>query len=96
MRMGNIIGTVTLSRKDETLHGGRFLIVQPHDAAAARGRRPATGETVVIYDELGADAGCLVAFSEGREGAMPFYPKKVPIDAYCSALLDAVELTHGQ
>jgi microcompartment protein CcmK/EutM len=42
-----------------------------------------------MYDHLGAGQGDLVAFSESREACMPFYPeKRVPIDAYCSAILD--------
>ena len=95
MRIGTIIGTVTLSRKIDELRDGRFLIVQPNSGAALRGQEQPTAETVVIYDELGAGTGTLVAFSEGREGAMPFYPDKVPTDAYCSALLDNVELTEA-
>ena len=90
MRIGTILGTVTLSRQHEKLTGGRFLIVQPSSAEMLRGAEGPGGNPVVLYDELGADVGCSVAVSEGREGAMPFYPEKIPIDAYCSALLDEV------
>jgi hypothetical protein len=32
----------------------------------------------------------LIAFTESREAAMPFYPeKRVPLDAYNAAILDA-------
>ena len=35
------------------------------------------------------------AFSESREAVMPFYPeKRVPIDAYNSAILDRVVVSH--
>ena len=96
MRIGNIIGTVTLSRKIEELDDGRYLIVQPYHGPALRGKEKPSAETVVIYDELGAGVGTIVAFSEGREGAMPFVPDKVPTDAYCSALLDSIELTEDR
>ena len=50
-----------------------------------------------MYDHLGAGVGELVAFSESREACMPFYPeKRVPIDAYCSAILDAVQVTERE
>ena len=47
---------------------------------------------VVIYDELSPGLGARVAFSEGREAAMPFHPRPVPIDAYGAAILDAVRM----
>jgi len=92
MRIGTIIGKATLTLAHETLKGGRFLLVQPHSLETLRSGAEPTGDVVVIYDELGGDAGMLVAFSEGREGAMPFEPAKVPVDAYCSAILDEVQL----
>ena len=92
MRIGKIIGKTTLTLAYGKLKGGRFLLVRPHDLETLRQGAEPTGEVVVIYDELGADEGTLVAFSEGREGAMPFHPDKVPVDAYCSAILDEVQL----
>jgi microcompartment protein CcmK/EutM len=48
----------------------------------------------VVYDHLGAGDGETIAFSESREACMPFYPeKRVPIDAYCSAILDRAAVT---
>ena len=95
MRIGKIIGKATLTLAYEKLVGGRFMLVRPFGLEALRGGAEPTGDVVVIYDELGADVGMLVAFSEGREGAMPFEPAKVPVDAYCSAILDEVQLRNA-
>ncbi len=95
MRVGEIIGQVTLTRLYPKLEGGRFLIVQPHDPEALKGAKKPDGEVVVIYDELGASDGSVVGFSEGREGAMPFYPEKVPVDAYGACILDEVRVVGG-
>jgi ethanolamine utilization protein EutN len=92
MRIGKVIGKTTLTLAHKTLVGGRFLLVRPFGLAELRSEGEPTGDTVVVYDELGADQGMTVAFSEGREGAMPFHPAKVPVDAYCSAILDEVQL----
>ena len=92
MRAGLVIGTVTLSRRHESLAGGRFLIVQPQGGAALTGREPPTAEPVVAYDELNPGLGALVGISEGREAAMPFHPRPVPVDAYCAAVLDTVQV----
>ena len=89
MRIGKVIGRITLNRCYDTLVGGRFLLVEVQDRFALAGQPRQTRESVVVYDHLGARDGDLIAFSESREACMPFYPEKiVPIDAYNSAILD--------
>ena len=90
MRMGEVIGKVTLSIADEKLIGGRLLIVKPYDPESLRLDQPSESEPLVVYDELGAGQGERVGFSEGREAAMPFYPDRVAIDSYVACLLDDV------
>lgn len=91
MRFGKVVGQVTLSRCYDTLIGGRFLIVEVQDRFSLAGQARKTNESLVVYDHLGANTGELIAFAESREACMPFYPeKRVPIDAYCAALLDRV------
>ena len=89
MRIGKVIGRITLNRCYDTLVGGRFLLVEVQDRFALAGEARQTRESVVVYDHLGARDGDMIAFSESREACMPFYPEKiVPIDAYNSAILD--------
>lgn len=96
MRIGRVIGTVTLSPRDKGLPGGSLKIVDVLDAAALAGhacfqpRRTSAAESLVVYDELGAAEGQLIAISEGGEAMMPFKPRKVPCDAYAAAILDAI------
>jgi microcompartment protein CcmK/EutM len=46
-------------------------------------------ESLVVYDNMGAREGDLIAFAESSEACMPFYPEKiVPLDAYNAAILD--------
>lgn len=90
MRIGDVIGKVTLSISDPKFTGGRFLVVRPHDPKSLREGTQSEGEVVVVYEELGANLGDKVGFSEGREGAMPFHPDHVAVDAYLACLLDEV------
>ncbi|HZL34257.1 MAG TPA: EutN/CcmL family microcompartment protein [Tepidisphaeraceae bacterium] len=91
MRIGKVVGRVTLQPLYPTLVGGRFLIVAVQDRFSLAGQPRKTSEYLVTYDHLGAGEGDLVAVSESREAAMPFYPeKRVPLDAYCAAILDRV------
>lgn len=103
MRIGRVIGRVTLSRAYDTLAGARFLIVEVQDrhsldkhvAQPLSAVSSGTSESVVVFDYLGAGDGELIAFAESREAAMPFYPEKlVPIDACNAAILDSASITH--
>lgn len=90
MRIGKVTGRVCLQATYPTLVGGRFLIVEVQDRFALAGKQRQSTEYVVVYDNLGAHANDLIAFSESREATMPFYPeKRVPLDAYNAAILDA-------
>jgi hypothetical protein len=31
----------------------------------------------------------MVAFTEGTEAANPFWPKRIPVDAYCALIVDS-------
>jgi microcompartment protein CcmK/EutM len=90
MRIAEVIGTVTLSRPHATLVGGRLLIAVPFSLKALEERGTPDGEDVIVYDEIGAGHGARIGISEGREAAMPFYPEKKPLDAYCACILDTV------
>jgi ethanolamine utilization protein EutN len=91
MRLGTVIGHVTLSRQEASYQGGRFLIVQPWSAEKfARPDTPRASEaTLVVYDRLGAGLGSLVGFTEGSEASKPF-TTATPVDAYCAAIVDEV------
>lgn len=90
MRIGDVIGKVTLSVADPKFVGRQLSIVQPHDPRSLRENRMGSGEIVVCIDELYSRVGDRVGFSEGREAAMPWYPDKVAVDAYVGCLLDEV------
>lgn len=95
MRIGRVVGRVCLSGVYETLVGGRFLIVAIQDRFSLSGGRRQTSENLVCYDHLGAGEGELIAVAESREACMPFYPeKRVPLDAYCAAILDRLAVTY--
>lgn len=92
MVIGEVIGKVTLSRAHSSIRGASWKIVVPLDATGLRDHSTGRGEPFVMYDELGSSEGSIVAISEGAEAAAPFHPDQKPIDAYCAALLDTIEL----
>jgi len=92
MRIGKVIGTVTLSRRLREVPAGQFVVVQPEPLETLRDDAPTTRDPVVAYDALGAGLGEQVGIAEGREASMPFYPALVPFDVYCAAILESVEI----
>ncbi len=98
MRIGEVIGTITLSRSQPDLTGARYKLVVPLslDDLAGRSNSDTHGHksanAIVVYDELGAGVGSRIAFSEGGEAAAPFYPDDRAVDAYNAAILDQITL----
>ena len=92
MKLGTVIGRVTLAQSVELLHGGRFLVVSPFTREQyAKGLEDGAGmgkdPSLVVYDNLGAGVGHVIGYEEGREAAQPF-PVYPPIDAIVVALVD--------
>jgi carbon dioxide concentrating mechanism protein CcmL len=92
VKLGSVIGRVTLSRVVPELRGARWLIVSPWarerfsrgaDAPAVLSADP----SLVVYDALGGAVGQTIGYVEGREAAQPF-DQSPPIDAINAALVD--------
>ena len=90
MRIGEVIGTVTLNRAHPALARGSLRLAVPLSLDNLAGRSAERAEAIVVLDGLGAGVGSRIAISEGREAAQPFDPDMVPIDAYNAAILDTI------
>src|SRR5215475_8999035 len=94
MRLGTVIGRVTLSQTVSSLVGARWLIVSPFTRDHfQQGRETPPGlskePSLVSYDDLGGAIGQTIGFIEGREAAVPF-AEPTPIDAITAALVDEI------
>jgi len=90
MRIGRIIGSITLTEAHPTMRGGVLRLLVPLRAEDLDNEDGPSPE-LVAWDERGAGNGQLVAFSEGGEAAQPFQPEGKPVDAYISALIDQID-----
>ena len=94
MKLGSVVGRVTLNKVVPELQGARWLIISPftreHFArGAAAPVTMGTEPSLVIYDALGGAVGQTVGYVEGREAAQPF-DAPTPIDAINAALVDEI------
>ena len=96
MRLGVVRGSVVLSLAVPELQGIRLAIVEPitRDRLSSGGNMGG-GKPIIAADQLGAAEGHIVGFVEGRTAASPFWPAKVPVDAYCALIADRIDY-HGR
>ena len=92
MKLGTVIGRVTLSKSIDLLKGGRFLVVSPFNReqfAQGINAKPGMGTdpSLVVYDDIGGGVGDVIGYEEGAEAAQPFEVSP-PIDAINCALVD--------
>ena len=92
LKLGTVIGRVTLSKSVDLLKGGRFLVVSPlsrEQYAKGLGAAPGMGTdpSLVVYDDIGGGVNDVIGYEEGREAAQPF-DASPPIDAINAALVD--------
>ena len=94
MKLGAVIGRVTLSTVVPELRGARWLIVSPFTREHyQRGSDTPPGlskdPSLVVYDALGGGVGQTIGYVEGREAAQAFETPP-PIDAINAALVDEI------
>jgi len=92
MRLGHVIGKVILNQREGAYKGGRFLLVQPLDREQMAGAPMLPlprGNSLVVYDNLGAGEGDVIGYVEGAEATAPF-SQPIPVDAFNAAIIDTI------
>lgn len=92
MRIGEVIGCVTLSRWHPSLTGAQWRLTVPLDARGLAGDAKGRLEPIAVFDEYGAGLGSRIAIADGAEAAAPFQPDTKPVDAYAAAILDRIQI----
>ena len=94
MKLGSVIGRVTLNKVMPKLEGARWLIVSPFTRECFQRGTEIPGAmskdpSLVVYDNIGGGLGQTIGYIEGREAAQPF-DEPTPIDAINAALVDEI------
>jgi microcompartment protein CcmK/EutM len=97
MRLAIVRGHVTLSPAVPELIGKTLVVLEPVTMANLVAKNGlGGGKSLVAVDALGAAKGQMVAFTEGSEATNPYWPNRVPIDAYCSLIVDSITTGNAQ
>jgi microcompartment protein CcmK/EutM len=91
MQVYRVNGQVTLTRSHPTFTGGRLLTAHAIGEELV-GRPNVEPDLTVVWDDLGAGLGSMIAVSDGAEAAQAFRPELKPVDAYCAAILDVIHI----
>ena len=86
MILGRVCGTVVCTRKDDSLIGMKFLIVQELDMETSK----PTGKHVVAVDAVGAGASEKVLMVSGSSARLTQATQKKPVDAAVCAIVDEI------
>jgi ethanolamine utilization protein EutN len=91
MQLYKVIGNVTLSRAHPSFRGSSLKATLPYGHELL-GRKATDLDLTIVWDDLGAAEGSIIAVSDGAEAAQAFKPAQKPVDAYNAAILDEINL----
>ncbi|MEC8493347.1 MAG: EutN/CcmL family microcompartment protein [Planctomycetota bacterium] len=84
MLIGEVVGSVVSTRKDEQLESFKLLVVQVRDHANAPKE-----QYVVAVDAVGAGPGDVVLYASGSSARQTTITKDKPCDAVVMAIVDS-------
>ena len=87
MIVGEVVGTLVATRKEERLAGLKFQIVRVMDADLKE-----TGKFLVAADAVGAGHGEVVLCAQGSSARLTDKTKDCPIDAVIMGIVDTIEI----
>ena len=96
MFVGTVVGNVWATRKDPTLEGLRFLVIQPFTLGSSA-TNGGSAETIVAVDPIGAGVGELVLVAVGRAARHAIgRGQDVGFQAAVVGIVDSMELAEGE
>lgn len=87
MTLARVLGTVVSTRKEETMEGLKFLILQQVNLEGEN-----KGGFVVAADAVGAGMGEMVLYATGSSARQTIATDKRPCDAVVMAIVDNWEV----
>jgi microcompartment protein CcmK/EutM len=85
--IGEVVGTVVATRKEERLSGLKFQIVK----IIGMDLKP-TGQFLVVADAVGAGQGETVLCAQGSSARLTEKTRDCPIDAVIIGIVDTIEI----
>lgn len=87
MIIGEVVGNIWATRKEESLNGLKLLVVRPIDYVTGE-----TKDSIVAVDNVGAGIGETVIITKGSSARRAIGMGEAPIDATIVGIIDQVEI----
>lgn len=87
MIVGEVVGNLWATRKDENLNGLKFLMVRTLEYKGEK-----AGKMIVAVDSVGAGISDQVLIVLGSSARATLGDKKLPVDATIVGIVDSLEL----
>lgn len=91
MILARVIGNVWSTRKDESLRGLKFLVVQPVTLSYLEDGTPQlreVGNSLIAADQIGAGEDEIVMVASGSSARQGLTDNNIPIDATIVGIID--------
>jgi ethanolamine utilization protein EutN len=88
MMIGQVVGSVVSTTKDEKLQGKKLLIVQPIDMTSLQ----SDGKQLVAIDTVGSGKGEVVMVVSGSSARQTNITNGTPVDAAIIGVVDQLEI----
>ena len=93
MFLAKVIGHIVSTKKDDSMHGKKLLILRPQLVDEQNPNQFRNGpNTIVAVDNVGAGEGELVMFCQGSSARQAEGLKPLPVDAAIIAIVDTVNV----
>ena len=87
MLLARVVGTVVSAKKEQSMEGLRFMLIQPVDVDAEP-----TGTHFVAVDAVGAGPGEYILYASGSSARQTRMTENRPCDAVIMAIVDNWEV----
>lgn len=87
MLIGNVVGSVVATQKDEKLEDRKLLVVQVHDH-----QNKPQDQYVIAVDSVGAGPGDMILYATGSSARQTTITDGRPCDAVIMAIVDSWDL----
>lgn len=90
MQLGQVIGNVWATRKEDGLEGLKLLIIQPINA-----HDEPIQNHMVAADRIGAGVGDKVLVTRGGSSRYILKDRSIPLDAVITGIIDSTDIERG-
>lgn len=89
MFLGQVIGNIWATKKYESIHSFKLMLVQPLNSNQQK-----KGEPIIAVDTVGAGPGEIIFYITASEAVIPLPVDFAPVDASIVGIVDSINIDY--